>query len=84
MGDVPGEGILTRGDVVDEEIGVGISVGELAEPDDSPEETDMERARPRGNGEDMMGIGFVATLSVGVRLLELDIVGEDGGKVRKG
>jgi len=73
MGEVPGDGMLTRGDDPDVDMGVGISVGELAEPDDSPEETDMERGRPRGNGEDMMGIGFVATLSVGMRLL-LDIL----------
>jgi hypothetical protein len=50
---------------------VGISVGELPEPDDSAEETDKERGRPRGNAVDMIGIGLEEpVLSVWVRLLE--------------
>jgi len=69
MGEVPGDA-FTRGEVVDEEIGVGISLGELAEPDDSPDETDRDRGRPRGNGEGMIGIGLEAVVFwVGVRLL---------------
>lgn len=77
MGEVPGEGILTRGDAADAERGVGISVGELAEPDDSLEETDNERGRPRGNAEGIIGIGLEETVfSVGVRLFDMMVGGK--------
>lgn len=70
MGEVPGDALI-RGEAVEEDTGVGISVGELPEPDDSAEETDKERGRPRGNGVDMIGIGLEETVLSGwVRLLE--------------
>jgi hypothetical protein len=75
MGEVPGEDGMNRGDVAD--TGVGISVGELAEPDDSLEETDMERGLPRGNPGEMIGMGLEETIfSVGVRLFDMMVEGK--------
>jgi hypothetical protein len=64
--------MATRGEVPDADRGVGISVGELADPDDSPEETDKERGLARGKAERMIGIGLEdASFSVGERLLAI-------------
>jgi len=72
MGEVPGDEILTREEAADADIGVGTSPGELADPEESLEETDNERGRTRGNAEGAIGIGFEAvTFSVGVRLLDI-------------
>lgn len=63
---------MTRGEAADADIGVGVSLGELAEPEDSLEETDIERGRMRGNAEGMIGIGFEEVIfSVGERLFDI-------------
>jgi hypothetical protein len=69
MGEVPDEGTLMRWEVAEADKGVGISVGEPAEPEDELEETDKDRGRPLGNADGAIGIGFVE--SVGERLFDM-------------